>query len=135
MHTIDFCLPTVCAWGEQSQAMNLSLPAPDPISFLPSFCIFQPSGHLLMVKSAFCCLSREKQQWQRVPLWRRDCLLSLLPSGGAKLWSSSWWLRFASCHTPPTTANAPPAKSLFQVKTKLTDTHQVRQLVTADFEI
>lgn len=45
--------------------MNLSLPAPDPISFLPSFCIFQPSGHLLMVKSAFCCLSPEKQQWQR----------------------------------------------------------------------
>lgn len=26
--------------------------------------MFQPSDHLLMVKSAFCCLRQEKMQWQ-----------------------------------------------------------------------
>lgn len=41
----------VHAWGRALPSNQLSLWAPDPISFFPSF--FQPSGHLLMLKISF----------------------------------------------------------------------------------
>lgn len=146
----------VHAGGEHSQAINLSLPAPDPISFFPSFYTFWPSGHLLMLKINFCCLKQEKRQCN-IPWWRRNCVLpcslparaSLQPrvilaaslsnvceaTRRSKLWSNPSWLWFASCRTPPATANTPLDKNLFRIKSQLTDTQRVPQLVMADFEI
>lgn len=64
----------VYAGGEHSQAINLSLQLLTPFLFFPSFYMFRPSGHLLMLKSAFCCLRQEKRL-HNIPLWGSFCLL------------------------------------------------------------
>ena len=144
-YTIYFCLPTVCAWGEHSQVINLSPPAPDPIPFLPVILHFPgfwppPNGEIRFFAA------RVKRRGSGNTLrWRRNCLLpcflpawaSLQPSAlhtltrsvaaalcnackatrRSTIWSSPSWLWFASRHTPPATTNAPWAGSLFQGKT------------------